>query len=687
MFNKKIQVHSKCACTLGESTAEEMFCTLQTKELIKQRDIWKERAKDLAKISPEASPEQVQAWSEYKKYRNRINNRKKNEEKSYKAGKLAENAESPEIVWKNAKMFMGWKNSGTPHQIKVENKLVTSAKEIAEIMNTFFVGKVQNIRAGMKKTVFSVDKICEIMHLKTCKLRLKHTTEAKVKKILNSLSNSRSTGMDELDNFSVKLAADYLAKPLHHVVTLSVMQQKFPTLWKLSKVLPLHKKEDPLLAKNYRPVAILSPLSKVLEKLIYESIYNYFTANKLFHQNLHGYRKNRSTQTALIQMYDRWVKAASAGQVSGVVLLDLSAAFDLVDPSLLLQKLKAYGVEEDMLCWMQTYLTGRQQAVWIDHALSDFVECEVGVPQGSNLGPLLFLIFYNDLPHSLSCPLDAYADDSTITVSDKSTEEIGAKMTENCELVSDWMVMNKLKLNADKTHLMTVGTTERLRLLENKVSVVMDGFTLEESPEKVETLLGLQIEPGLKWQKQVEELIKKLRKRLTGLAHLRNIAHYQLRKTIAEGIFMSVLTYCLPVFGGGDKEHLLALQVMQNKAARIVTHSPLRTPRTELFSQLGWLTVNQLTYYHTALCTWRIRQSREPEYLASLLARDGITGKIQVSNTRLTLAKRSFCYRGSAEWNSLPENIRKASKISQFKVLVKKWILQNVPQFLDVNNQ
>ena len=257
-------------------------------------------------------------------------------------------------------------------------------------------------------------------------------------------------------------------------------------------------------------------------------------------------------------------------------------------------------------------------------------------------------------------------------------------MTENCELVSDWMVRNKLKLNADKTHLMTVGTIERLRSLENKVNVVMDGFTLEESPEKVETLLGLQIEPGLKWQKQVEELIKKLRKRLTGLAHLRNIAKYQLRKTIAEGIFMSVLTYCLPVFGGGDKEHLLALQVMQNKAARIVTHSPLRTPRTELFSQLGWLTVNQLTFYHTALCTWRTRQSREPEYLADLLARDGMTGKIQVSNTRLTLAKRSYCYRGSAEWNSLPENIR---KISQFKILLRKWILQNVLQFLDVNNQ
>ena len=219
-------------------------------------------------------------------------------------------------------------------------------------MNEYFIEKVQNIRSGMIDAIFSLAKVKEIMKNKSCKLRLKHVSESKVKKILNSLSNSRSTGLDELDNFSVKVAADYIAKPLHHIVTLSSMQQKFPSSWKSSKVLPLHKKEDKLERKNYRPVAILSPLSKVLEKIVYEHLYDYFTVNKLFHQNLHGYRKNRSTQTALLQMYDRWVRAASDGQVSGVVLLDLSAAFDLVDPALLLQKLRAYGVEDDMICWM-----------------------------------------------------------------------------------------------------------------------------------------------------------------------------------------------------------------------------------------------------------------------------------------------------------------------------------------------
>ena len=131
-------------------------------------------------------------------------------------------------------------------------------------------------------------------------------------------------------------------------------------------MIPLHKKSSQLERKNYRPVAILSPLSKILEKVAYSQIYDYFTRNKIFHPNLHGYRGNRSTQTALLQMYDRCVEATVAGKVSGVVLLYLSAAFDLVEPSILIKKLRIYGLDENFLAWIHSYLTNRHQAVWID---------------------------------------------------------------------------------------------------------------------------------------------------------------------------------------------------------------------------------------------------------------------------------------------------------------------------------
>ena len=305
------------------------------------------------------------------------------------------------------------------------------------------------------------------------------------------------------------------------------------------------------------------------------------------------------------------------------------------------------------------------------------------MPQGSNLGPLFFLIFFNDLPHSLTCAADAYADDTSMTATGETVEEIGKTMTENCELVSSWMLSNKLKLNADKTHVMTVGTRTRLNMQDTKLVVKMDGLVLQESEEQFETMLGCQIEPSLKWHKQVDEVLKKLKKRLTALENIRNIIPFHLRKRIKEGIFTSVLVYCLPLFSGCDKFEMEALQVMQNKAARLVTRMGLRTSRQTIFSQVEWITVNQLSFYHSALCTFRIRQSQEPEYSNDIMNRNNRANRIIIPNTDLTLAKQIYCFRGSAQWNSLPENIRNSWKISLFKSQLKKWIQQNVAKFID----
>ena len=319
------------------------------------------------------------------------------------------------------------------------------------------------------------------MQGKNISFSAKFVTVNKIRKLLASLKVKTSSSVDQLDNYAVKLAADHVAGPLHHVVTLSLMQQRFPESWKNTKIIPLHKKKSTLKRENYRPVEILSPLSKVLEKVMYEQIYGYFEKNNLFHPSLHGYRRGRSTMTALLSMYEKWVKAASVGQLSGVVLVDLSAAFDLVSPALLIHKLRVYGFDDSTRQWILSYLTNRYQSVWIDHVLSEFKENSIGVPQGSNLGPLFFLIFFNDLPTYINESIDCFADDSTLGATGKDIAEIGERLSSDCDQLSSWMKSNSLKLNANKTHFLMMGTSRRLSNMVENMVVGMDGGTLVEN--------------------------------------------------------------------------------------------------------------------------------------------------------------------------------------------------------------
>ena len=416
---------------------------------------------------------------------------------------------------------MDWKSTGSPYSILINNQLVTKAFNVAEEINKFFHQKIADIRKSINEQGWTPDACEKVRESKKCKLFLNHISKPEVLKIIRGLSNSKCTSIDGLNNFGIKIAADVILDPLHHIITLSLMQEKFPSQWKKAKVIPLHKTGDTLMAKNYRPVSILSPLSKVLEKVVCSQVYHYFTINKILHPSLHGYRKNRSTLTSLLEMYHKWVEAASHGQVSGAVMLDLSAAFDLVSTDILLKKLRIYGLQRDFLDWMKDYMSDRQQSVWIDHKYSNLLPCEAGVPQGSILGPLIFLIFVNDLPSTLTSNMDQYADDSTISLTSQDSQETSVILTRDCEKVSSWMNENRLKINPDKTHILTLGTDHKLKKPENEIAVSMDGLDLEKSSNSAEKLLGCYFQANLKWTKQIDNVKSKLAKRIAGLSTLK----------------------------------------------------------------------------------------------------------------------------------------------------------------------
>ena len=175
--------------------------------------------------------------------RNRVTNSKRNEETQYKSNKISEDLECPEKVWKTAKSFMGWKSTGTPDQLEADGRLETKPSKIAKLMNDFFIGKVLTIRNGLRWVPENLSVCKDIMKEKRCKLSLKHVTVETVCKLLKKLKSSKSTSVDELDSYAVKISADLIAKPLHHIITLSIMQKQFPEAWILRKFYPCTRKE------------------------------------------------------------------------------------------------------------------------------------------------------------------------------------------------------------------------------------------------------------------------------------------------------------------------------------------------------------------------------------------------------------------------------------------------------------
>ena len=394
--------------------------------------------------------------------------------------------------------------------------------------------------------------------------------------------------------------------------------------------------------KNYRPVAIIPIFSKVLERVIFNQMVTYITENNLIHPNHHAYRSNHNTTTALLQMYDGWLDSLENGSMAGVCFLDMSAAFDIVDHSLLISKLELYGFDSGLLAWVTSNLSERSQCVFIDGSLSKFLHVSHGVPQGSILGPLLYTLFTNELPevihddcqvgtqgqvagqvwpnytmHCKTCgSIGCYADDTTYSCSGSGSELVGLsdQLSSKYSVLADFLVSNRLKLNDDKTHLMVMSTSQARALrkgtMKDSSLVVIRTPTELVKPSETEKLLGCWLHQDMKFtehlQNNTESLLSSVNKRIGAMKMLGKVANFKCRKMIADGIFMSKLIYLIELWGGSSKYLLVALQRAQNRAARTVAKLDWSTPVAELLKQCGWLSVHQLVVYHSVVLVYKV---------------------------------------------------------------------------------
>ena len=456
----------------------------------------------------------------------------------------------------------------------------------------------------------------------------------------------------------------------------------FPDDWKLAKVTPIFKQGDRSDMNNYRPISVISAIAKVFERIIYNQLSSYLSENNILSQYQSGFRSFHSTMTALLEATDDWAFNIDRGYVNAVVFLDLKKAFDTVDHPILLSKLYLYGVIGNAYELLSSYLDNRTQRCAVNGVISNTCTLTCGIPQGTILGPLLFLLYINDLPNCLSNSKPRmYADDTHLTYADNDICSIETSLNQDLSNINRWLIANKLTLNMTKTEFMLIGSRQKLNSLSAFPVLEINGTQLNRV--NFTKSLGVLIDENLTWSNHINAITKKIS---SGIGSIKRISHCvppATLHTIYHGLVQSHFDYCSVVWGNCAKTLSDKLQRLQNRAVRVLTNTCYDADANQLLNELGWENLETRRQKLKAEMVYKSLNGLAPNYLSSRFIQrsDVITaynlrdsdGKLAIPLPRTNYYKNSFGYSGAVLWNSLPSAARQATSLTSFRQLLTNY--------------
>ena len=502
-----------------------------------------------------------------------------------------------------------------------------------------------------------------------------------VTKQLNNLNLTKATGIDGISARLLKIASPVISESLCRLFNRSLAEADIPEEWKQAKVTPIHKEGDLDNINNYRPISVIPIVMKVFEKAIHEQVYDFLCDSGLICSQQSGFRPGYSTCTSLTYVTNYLYKQMDQGKITGIVFLDLKKAFDTVDHELLLCKLNAYGIRDAALAWFKSYLINRKQATTFRGESSVLESFEVGVPQGSILGPLLFMIYINDLPQVVSkASVMLYADDTAIMYSDSNIVNVESTLNEELDAINSWLKLNKLTLNASKTQCMTVGSPRKLTTVEN-IQLQIDQVPLEKVT--VCKYLGIWMDENLSWHKHVQGLVSKISCRLALLRRLRGYLDSHTLKLLCNSLVLPHFEYSCPAWISGCTERLKNTLLRQHKQmARIALNVDHTISSAKIYAKLKWVPISDRWDYHISTLMYKIVNGSAPEYLCnefslarevhSYRTRNAVGNNLCPPRPRTGAGKKSFHFVGTQIWNNLTPSVKHAGNLNGFKTLYWK---------------
>ena len=653
--------------------------TEEVKRLMKDRD---ETRKRIHKASPN---EKKILHEKYKRLRNKTTTQMRND-KIRMNGERIESAKDEKETWKiineitNPQEKSAWK-------LVEDGVEVDDEQQIADKMNEFFVEKVAGLKKNIDKTMVKdpLEKIKKKLRERNLQFRLKSVTEKTVKKAMDGMKKKKSSGKDGVSQECLLMGKDVLKIPLTRIINNSIETGRFPDEWKEAIVAPILKKGDPTDKRNYRPISCLVTASKVMEKVVCDQFTRFLETHNLLPENQHGFRQKRSTMTALTSMQKEWVHNTEEGLITGILVWDLSAAYDTINTDLLCAKLKLYGCDLNTCRWFESFLTGRTQRVRIGQALSNPLNLESGLPQGGILSPIIFTLYGADLEDWLkNSKAFNYADDTSTSSKANTMEEMKEKLEVDAVEVLRFMASNGLVANPQKTVFM---------ILNNKSG---ERQTIEVGNDKIEEsehtkLLGMEIQENQKWSVHFKKLKNALNHRLFQIRRIRNQLPKEQIMKVVHSLWMSKLRYGLQLCAQtrtSEEEvrstDMKIIQITQNRLLRMLTGTTLRERKStkEMLKTLGLPSVNQLAIEVKLTETWksvwdpiypvRLDGNRKEGGENNRILRPESTRQLK-DYARTKIGENSFCISAAKLWNKTPLEIREAPTLNQAKKMIREY--------------
>ena len=642
------------------------------------REMIKRKNKLMAKTKKH--PYSLKIKCEYQYYQKIVQKFMRNAEREYYHNLFEQYKCDLVKSWKVIKQLINRKRiNKIPRYFIINDKQIDDKLEIANSFNKFYTNLGPSLASKIPDK--GVDPSSFLTNHISNSIFLSPVTEDEIAKILNALKKS-SPGWDGLSaHIIIKCYTSFL-NPLTHICNLSIQKGVFPSELKIAKVIPLYKGGDDAYLVNYRPVSVLPVFSKLYEKLMYERLVTFFDEMKILYSYQFGFRKHHSTGMALMILVDRISKALQEGEYVLGVFIDFSKAFDTVNHKILLNKLWHYGIRGVAHKWMTSYLYNRKQFVCYDGVNSPYDNITCGVPQGSILGPLLFLIYVNDMA-SVSDKLFTllFADDTNTFLSGKDINALIRTMNEELSKLVGWMYANKLSLNIAKTHFLIFNSKGKQKPLFNERLVINETELMQDNKTK---FLGVIIDDKLSWGAHIQYIKSKISKGVGIICKVKNVLNVGTLINLYNCFVYPYINYAVEIWGDTYDCYINTILKLQKKSLRIISRSASREHTSPLFSKFRILNVRKVHIYKVGMTMFKVHQNLVPFIFSQLFTYNSTihshytrqSDQLHVPIAKTNYMMRSISIKGVRIWNKLNSKINYNCSFLCYKSRLKQYLME-----------